>query len=221
MLRGRALDVYSLLPQERALDYATLKAALLERFEKTEDGFRQQFRRCRPEKGETFTQFSVRLASYLDRWIEIGKVDKTFQGLYDLVLRDQFISVCNKDLILFPKERIPNNIQDMCALADQYKEARCANIQTLVNSSRKDTSVDSQNSSQSRPPVQRYQKETAGNSKDQPPKARMDITCYKCKKNQATSHISVQKDKIMLGWQSTGKDFRITVIQARALHLLQ
>lgn len=147
------MDVYSLLPQERALDYATLKAALLKRFEKTEDGFRQYFRSCRPERGETFTQFSVRLASYIDRWIGIGKVNKTFQGLYDLVLRDQFLSVCNKDLILFLKERIPNNIQDMCA--DQYKEARCANIQTLVNSSRKDTSVDSQNSSQSRPQVQR------------------------------------------------------------------
>lgn len=39
LLRGRALDVYSLLPQERAQDYATLKAALLKRFEKTEDGF--------------------------------------------------------------------------------------------------------------------------------------------------------------------------------------
>lgn len=43
LLRGRAFDVYSLLPQERTLDYATLKTALLERFEKTEDGFRQQF----------------------------------------------------------------------------------------------------------------------------------------------------------------------------------
>uniref|UniRef100_A0A8W8IK97 Uncharacterized protein n=1 Tax=Magallana gigas TaxID=29159 RepID=A0A8W8IK97_MAGGI len=40
-------------------------------------------------------------------------------------------------------------------------------------------------------------------------------------KNQATSHISVQRDGILLGWQSTGKDLRITVIQASALHLLQ
>lgn len=83
---------------------------------------------------------------------------------------------------MFLKERIPNNIQDMCALADQYKEARCANIQTLVNSSRKDTSVDFQNSSQPKPQVQRDQKETAAKPKDQPPKARMDVMCYKCRK---------------------------------------
>lgn len=80
----------------------------------------------------------------------------------------------------------------MCALADRYQAARCANIQTLVDSSRKDTSVDSQNSSQSRPQVQRDQKESAGNPKDQPPKARMDITCYKCRK---PGHFSYQYSK--------------------------
>lgn len=205
LLRGRALDVYSLLPQERALDYATLKAALLKGFERTEDGFRQHFRRCRPERGETFTQFSVRLGSYLDRWIELGKVNKTFQGLYDLVLRDQFLSICNKDLILFLKERIPNNIQDMCALADQYKEARCANIQTLVNSSRKDTSIDPQNSSQPKHEVQRDQKETAAKTKDQPPKPRMDVTCYKCRK---PGHFSYQcsKGRTSVGMAVDGKE---------------
>lgn len=96
LLRGRALDVFSLLPQERALDYATLKAALLKRLERTEVGFRQQFRRCRQERGETFTQFSVRLASYLDRWVELGRVNKTFQGLYDLVLRVNFYQYATK-----------------------------------------------------------------------------------------------------------------------------
>ncbi|XP_062588592.1 uncharacterized protein LOC134250255 [Saccostrea cucullata] len=41
LLKGRALDVYALLPQEKALDYAVLKTTLLRRFEKTEDGFRE------------------------------------------------------------------------------------------------------------------------------------------------------------------------------------
>lgn len=93
----------------------------------------------------------------------------------------------------------------MCALADQYKEARCANIQTLVNSRRKDTSVDPQNSSQSKPQVQLDQKETAVKHKDQQPKARMDITCYKCRK---PGHFSYQcsKGRNYVGWQSTGKD---------------
>ena len=39
LLKGRALDVYALLPVEKALDYNELKKALLKRYELTEDGF--------------------------------------------------------------------------------------------------------------------------------------------------------------------------------------
>jgi hypothetical protein len=54
LLKGNALDVYALLPPEHALDYDVLKGCLLRRFDKTEDGFKQKFRACRPESGETF-----------------------------------------------------------------------------------------------------------------------------------------------------------------------
>lgn len=72
-----------------------LKTSLLKRFERTEDGFRQRFRMCRPESNETFFQSSVRLGSYLNRWLELGRVPNTFNGLYDIVLRDRFFSMCN------------------------------------------------------------------------------------------------------------------------------
>ncbi|XP_062596739.1 uncharacterized protein LOC134258215 isoform X2 [Saccostrea cucullata] len=192
LLKGRALDVYALLPQEKALDYAALKTALLRRFEKTEDGFREYFRRCRPEVGETFTQFAVRLGSYLDRWIEFGKVNKTYNGLYDLVLRDQFISICNRDLSLFLKERIPKSIEDMCMLADQFKEARHVNILTLVSSSKKETTFENRNPVAARD--KRSQKEqvppkTNGQSFSQQKKTAKDIRCYKCSR---LGHIASQ-----------------------------
>lgn len=88
-------------------------------------------------------------------------MNQTFLRLYDLILRDQFISISNNDFILFLIERVPDNIQDMCTLAGQYKEARCAYIQTLLNSSRKDASFDPHNSSQPKIQVQRDQNETA------------------------------------------------------------
>ncbi|XP_062599280.1 uncharacterized protein LOC134260747 [Saccostrea cucullata] len=192
LLKGRALDVYALLPQEKALDYAALKTALLKRFEKTEDSFREYFRRCRPEVGETFTQFAVRLGSYLDRWIEFGKVNKTYNGLYDLVLRDQFISICNRDLSLFLKERIPKSIEEMCMLADQFKEARHVNILTLVSSSKKETTFENRNPVAARD--QRSQKEqvppkTNGQSFSRQKKTGKDIRCYKCSR---LGHIASQ-----------------------------
>ena len=65
IITGRALDVYALLPSEKTLDYNKLKKSLLKMYELTEDGFKRKCRSCRPEPGETFSQFSVRLSSYL------------------------------------------------------------------------------------------------------------------------------------------------------------
>ncbi|XP_062603479.1 uncharacterized protein LOC134265246 [Saccostrea cucullata] len=124
LLKGKALDVYALMPKTHALDYNTLKTALLKRFELTDDGFKKKFRSCRPDQCETFSQFAVRLSSYFERWVEMAKAPKTYQGLYDLMLRDQFLHVCTQDLRLFLKERIPDSLTNMANLADQYKDAR-------------------------------------------------------------------------------------------------
>ena len=61
LLTGRALDVYSRLPEETAGDYDRLKEALLKRYDLTEDGYRRRFRDGKPEKGESSEQFISRL----------------------------------------------------------------------------------------------------------------------------------------------------------------
>ena len=132
LLKGRALDVYALLPSEKALDYNELKKSLLKRYELTEDGFKRKFRACRPEPGETFSQFSVRLASYLTKWIEMSDCLKTYEALFDLMMRDQFLHICNKELTLYLKERIPPSLQQMATLADQFKEARLTSAVSLT-----------------------------------------------------------------------------------------
>lgn len=72
LLCGKALDVYALMSSETAQNYDELKSALLRRYDLTEDGFKRKFRSSRPEPGETFSQFTVRLGSYLTRWIEMS-----------------------------------------------------------------------------------------------------------------------------------------------------
>ena len=132
LLKGRALDVYALRPSEKALDYNELKKSLLKRYELTEDGFKRKFRACRPEPGETFSQFSVRLSSYLTKWIEMSDCLKTYEGLFDLMIRDQFLHICNKELTLYLKERVPPSLQQMATLADQFKEARLTSAVSLT-----------------------------------------------------------------------------------------
>ena len=69
LLKGRALDVFDRLSTEDAADYDKLKDALLKNFDMTERGFRKKFRYSRPERSETFIQFSSRLCSYLNKWL--------------------------------------------------------------------------------------------------------------------------------------------------------
>ena len=76
LLKGRALEVFVRLSRDVQSDYGQIKEALLTNFDLTERSFRKKFRDCRPEKAKTFRQFSGRLASYLDKWLGLAKVEK-------------------------------------------------------------------------------------------------------------------------------------------------
>ena len=124
LLQGKALDVYALMPKEDALNYDKLKVALLKRYELTEEGFKRKCKKCRPENGETFQQFTTRMKSYFTRWIDMASIEKSYEGLQDLILREQLTFICNRDLELFLREREPKSLEQASKLADQYKEAR-------------------------------------------------------------------------------------------------
>ena len=74
LLTGKALDVYSRLSVEAAADYALLKEALLSRYDLTEEGFRQRFRDCTAEEGETPEQFVERLKGYFNNWVKLSGI---------------------------------------------------------------------------------------------------------------------------------------------------
>jgi hypothetical protein len=93
--------VFARLSPEIALDCKEIKQALLKRFDITEDGFRRKFRSSNPDGSETFMQFSSRIDSYLERWIELSGTNKAYKDLKDLFPREQFILYCSKDLGTF------------------------------------------------------------------------------------------------------------------------
>jgi len=120
LLTGRALDVYSRLSETSASDYDTLKEALLKRYELTESGFRNRFKNSKPDQGESPEQFFIRLGNYLTRWIELSGIDKDYDSLCDLLIKDQFISSCPTDLAIHLKERAPSNLQELSKISEQY-----------------------------------------------------------------------------------------------------
>lgn len=172
------------MPSEQALDY-DLKEALLRRYDMREDGFKRKYRSCRPEASETFSQFSVRLESYFHRWIEMSKISTTFEGLYDLMVRDQFIYVCSKELNMFLEERVPDTLGKMATLADQYREARYTTVATLINKGKQSVAASSK-------PVTAKRMESTNAEESPKPQVSSntstsfvplkDRKCYKCNK---------------------------------------
>ena len=154
LLTGRALDVYTRLSDDQAKDYEQLKTALLERYQLNAEGFRCKLRESTAEQGENPAQFLMRLESYLQRWTELSKTPKTYKGIVNLVLSEQFLVTCSPELRTFLKERPCTSLKELGVSASRYLEAhnkqlkdmsRKANVprvQTLPQRSPVHTTID-------------------------------------------------------------------------------
>jgi len=128
LLKGRALDVYSRMPSEQAGDYDRLKDALLKRYLLSADGFKKRFRTAKPKAGETPSQFLTRIDNYLERWIELAKVTKSYEGLKTLIVQEQYLSTCPKEMAMHLKEGKPKTITELGDVAENYIEAHATDI---------------------------------------------------------------------------------------------
>ena len=120
LLSGRALEVYSGLSTEDALNYDRLHLALLKRYNFTEHGYRERFRGAKPEGQETPSQFLVRISNYFDKWVELASVDKSYEGVMELMVREQFTNSCPKDVAVHLMERSPKDLEELARIAEQY-----------------------------------------------------------------------------------------------------
>ena len=122
-LQGQALSFYHSLCTAGPVAYADLKLQFLRKFQCTEDGFRERFRSVRPEAGESFFSFCTRIRHLLARWIELSEIEKSFEGFQELILREQFLHSCSKDLAVFLRERKLRKLDEICSAAENYRDA--------------------------------------------------------------------------------------------------
>lgn len=123
-LVGEALSVFGRMPADDSMDYDKVKKTLLQRFRLTAEGFRERFRGCKPENAETAKQFVCRLSNYFERWMEMANVEKTYEGVRDCMVVEQFLNCCSNKLSVFLKERKVASLDDVAEHADQYLEAQ-------------------------------------------------------------------------------------------------
>ena len=105
LLSGKALDIYASLSTEIIKDYSSLKTALLRGFNKSPDTYRLEFRSLRIKPNETYDQFSTRLSTVFDYWLEAKGIPKEFDNLHSFMLLDQFLSSLIPELRTFIKEK--------------------------------------------------------------------------------------------------------------------
>ena len=65
------------------------------------------------------------------RWIELAEVVQNFDGLKNLMLKEQYLESCSVPLAVFLRERKPEDLDELARLAEQYLEAH-ANSKTTV-----------------------------------------------------------------------------------------
>ena len=86
--------------------YKTVKELLMQRYRLTEEGYRWRFRNTRPnrDKNERPEQFITKIKGFLNNWIELSGIEKDYQGLFNLILREQFLKRCPKEMVTYLKE---------------------------------------------------------------------------------------------------------------------
>ncbi|XP_077499788.1 uncharacterized protein LOC144110628 isoform X1 [Amblyomma americanum] len=123
-LVGEALNVFGRMPAADSMDYEKVKKALLQRFRLTAEGFRERFCTAKLEDSETAKQFSCRLSNYFDRWLDMSNTEKSFEGVRDKLVTEQFLACCSSKLALFLKERKLCSLEEFADTADQFLEAQ-------------------------------------------------------------------------------------------------
>ncbi|XP_063590436.1 uncharacterized protein LOC134767369 [Penaeus indicus] len=123
LLQGKALDIYHQLTPSEANNFELVKSALLKGFDCTAEGFRTKFRNCNFFTGETAKQLIARMTKLFERWTEMAECEKEYEVLKELIIREQFLSSCDRNLSLFLKERSLRTLQELQENADRFLEA--------------------------------------------------------------------------------------------------
>ena len=122
-LRGRALKVYTSLPEDTVNDYDKLRDALLKAYTVDADSYRRKFKDSKVQDKESHVQLIVRMKLYLERWLSMSKVEKDYNSLCDFLVRDHVLLNSSQDLRVFLKEHEYTNSHDLAEAADRYRGA--------------------------------------------------------------------------------------------------
>ena len=119
VLKGRAQEVYSVLPLEDSADYDKVKAAILDAYQLVPEAYRQKFRHYKRTEKQTYVEFAAEKTTLFDRWCQSEGVN-SMGKLKELILVEDFRNCLPDNVSIYVAEQKAETISKAACLADQY-----------------------------------------------------------------------------------------------------
>ena len=126
LLQGTARDAVKNLTEGEIHDYDTVKKALLFRFRKTSEHFRNRFRRYKRKEGETFAQAGEKMKECARKWMLMkGKNPDNLNDVWDCLMQEAAYDLLGGgDLEIKVRESEPDSYKELLETADVIAEAK-------------------------------------------------------------------------------------------------
>ena len=135
LLSGEALEVMYSLPAVKQSSYEAIKDALLAKYNLTEEGFRNEFFNTKPKLEENPVQFMARLERMFDSWVDSATKDKSYTGIRNLIVREEFYKRCQFNLIVYLREKSEADTVKLAQHAQNYLNAYGGDLGTVFTPS--------------------------------------------------------------------------------------
>jgi hypothetical protein len=122
-LQGAAREVYHNLSADEANDYNALKKALLCHYRLTAETYRKLFRESTKKVTETHSQFHTRVRVLFEKWMKMAEVERSYDGLREVILKEHVLSTYRRELTVFLAEREHRTLEEIASMAERYEQA--------------------------------------------------------------------------------------------------
>ena len=121
LLTGTALEILYGMPKEQQDDYDAVKKELLRKFHYTEEIFRRKFFSTKEEHIEDSpVQDLAKLERLFFKWIDLTETERTFEGLANLIIKEQFLRRMHIDLSAHLREKEISDRKKLAEIAQVY-----------------------------------------------------------------------------------------------------
>ncbi|XP_070400576.1 uncharacterized protein [Nothobranchius furzeri] len=121
LLTGKALEAYAGMDEDQSDSYHAIKAAVLSKFNVTEETYRYRFRSTSVPVGETVRETYNRIKGLYKRWMRPDSRSKEEIG--ETIILEQYLRVLQPDVRTWVKENNPRTGEEAANLAERYLAA--------------------------------------------------------------------------------------------------